>query len=345
MAVEGVDYAFAPHPSIQGLADAGKKFACRYGGTSGIGPGTASKWLTIMEARALADAGLWIAANAEGSTSGLLGGYEVGKSWAAGSDACFKVCGMPADRPIYLSVDFDVTAAQWPQVREALRGAADALGGVRRVGVYGGRNAIAWARRDGVATWYWQTYGWSGGLWVPGNHVEQYRNNVIVAGAPVDLNRALVADYGQWKPGISGGGDDMKTMLVTANGGDGRVWLSNGITRIHVANHDTTDKTNDNATVLRDTQWVNGANVLGSLIGTNITGVDDLDAFGKELPADLAKRLGHIEEMVAALVPGAGIDLDALAAKIAALMPKPATPAEISAVVNAAPMVLVREAE
>lgn len=213
MGVEGVDYAFPPHPSIPGLAAAGKKFACRYGGWSGNGPGTADKWLTPGEAAQLAAAGLWICANAEGSASGLLNGYSVGFSWAKYADLGFKACGMPEDRPIYLSVDFDVTAGQWPQVRDALRGAADALGGVSRVGVYGGRRAIEWARRDGVARWYWQTYAWSGGVWVPGNHVEQYRNGVQVAGADVDLNRALTQDYGQWIPG----GGDMGTQITSLN--------------------------------------------------------------------------------------------------------------------------------
>jgi hypothetical protein len=107
---------------------------------------------------------------------------------------------MPPDRPIYFSVDFDVTSTQWPDVRDALRGAGAAIGAAR-VGVYGGRHAIEWARRDGVAAWYWQTYAWSGGFWVVGNHIEQYRNGVILAGAALDLDRAMVSDFGQWPMG------------------------------------------------------------------------------------------------------------------------------------------------
>ncbi len=193
MAIEGVDYA-GSRPSPAGLFAAGKRFVVRYGG-----PGGAWKHLTAAEARALTAAGLSIVANAEGTASGLQG-RSAGASWARSADQHFRQLGMPADRPIYLSVDFDVREGQWSAVAEALRGAASVLG-AGRVGVYGGRRAIEWARRDRVAAWFWQTYAWSAGVWVPGNHIEQYRNGVSVAGGDVDLCRAKVADYGQWTVG------------------------------------------------------------------------------------------------------------------------------------------------
>ena len=198
MAVEGVDYAFPPRPSIAGLAEAGKKFAFRYGG-----PGSLSKQLDPVEAQTLSAAGIAVVANAEGAADGLLGGWNPGVSWAASAEAHFKKCGMPPGRPIYLSVDFDCPSSRWPSVAAALRGAASVLGAAR-VGVYGGRRSIEWARRDNVAQWFWQTYAWSGGVWAPGNHCEQYKNGVPLAGGSVDLNRALLPDFGQWTTG-----DDM----------------------------------------------------------------------------------------------------------------------------------------
>jgi len=195
MAVEGVDYAFS-RPNITQLAALGKVFACRYGGM-----GSSTKHLTPDEARALsAAAGISVVANVEGAADGLLGGWNAGVSWASSARAHFARCGMPPDRPIYLSVDFNVTSAQWPACAQALRGAASVLGAAR-VGVYGGRRAIEWARRDGVAAWFWQTYAWSSGVWVPGNHIEQYLNHVDLAGGTLDLDRALPADYGQWTVG------------------------------------------------------------------------------------------------------------------------------------------------
>lgn len=200
--IEGVDYAFLPqHPNIPGLAAAGKTFACRY-----VGAGTADKHLTPVEADELDAYGISIVANVEGAANGLLGGYDTGRNWAQRADAHARDCGMPADRPIYLSVDFDVTDIQWQnQVSHAFRGAADQLGSVGRVGIYGSIRAMQWARRDNVATWFWQTYAWSNNRWAAGNHIEQYSNGVDLAGGRVDLDRALRIDYGQWR----GKGTDM----------------------------------------------------------------------------------------------------------------------------------------
>lgn len=188
--VEGVDHTGGAN--IAALVAAGKQFACRYGG-----PGGAWKHITPTEAQALSAAGVAIVANAEGSASGLLGGWSAGVSWARDAEAHFAACGMPSTRPIYFSVDFNVSSGQWAAVASALRGAASVVG-AGRVGVYGGRRAIEWARRDGVAQWFWQTYAWSSGVWVPGNHIEQYRNGVALAGGTLDLDRALATDFGQW---------------------------------------------------------------------------------------------------------------------------------------------------
>lgn len=195
---EGVDYA-GDRPDPRQLAAAGKTFVVRYGG-----PGGAWKHIDAAEAAALAAAGLAIVANAEGAADGLRG-RDAGVSWARDAEQHFRALGMPAGRPIYLSADWDVTAAQWPQVADALRGAASVLGAAR-VGVYGGYRAVTWARRDGVARWFWQTYAWSSGRWAEGNHIEQYRNGVALAGGTVDLNRSLTGDFGQW-----GGEDDDMT--------------------------------------------------------------------------------------------------------------------------------------
>lgn len=197
MVTEGVDYAWS-RPSPTGLYRAGKRFVCRYGG-----PGTDGKHLHLAEARALTAAGLSIVANAEGTPNGLLGGWGAGALWARSADAHFRACGMPPDRPIYLSVDFDATAAQWPAVAAALRGAATVLG-LARVGVYGSYDCMVWARRDNVARWFWQTYAWSGGRWAPGCHIQQYENGVNLAGGTLDLDRAFMADYGQWMVGRTG---------------------------------------------------------------------------------------------------------------------------------------------
>lgn len=208
---EGVDYSTA-RPAPAGLWQAGKRFAVRYGGA-----GTRDKWLSPSEAASLAAAGLAIVANVEGAANGLLGGYSTGRAWAINAHEHFVSCGMPADRPIYFSVDWDIGSSQWAAVKEALRGAADVLG-LGRVGVYGGRRAISLARGAQAATWFWQTYAWSGSptTWVEGNHIEQYRNGVTIAGGDCDLNRALRSDYGQWQPGKAAASMDTGEHIIQA---------------------------------------------------------------------------------------------------------------------------------
>lgn len=201
MTIEGVDYAWQ-RPTVAGLVAAGKHFVVRYGG-----PGSSGKQLDAGEARSLIAAGLSIVANAEGASDGLLGGRAAGVAWAQSADQHFRALGMPADRPIYLSVDFDAGAAHWSRIDAALRGAAEVLGAAR-VGVYGGYATVAHCAAAGTARWLWQTYGWSSGRWHPGAHIRQYRNHVPLAGGTVDLCQAMTSDYGQWGQGEGG---DMPT--------------------------------------------------------------------------------------------------------------------------------------
>lgn len=212
--IPGVDYAFPPHPDIAGLAAAGIKFACRYGG-----PGTQDKWIHAEEAQALAAVGIAIVANAEGSQSGLHQGFAAGASWARSADAWFKGIGMPDGRPIYFSVDFDTTSGDWDELDAAMDGAASVIGR-SRVGVYGEYSIVAHLIGNGKAKWAWETYAWSGGHWFSGNHIEQYHNGVQLAGADVDLNRAKQADYGQWFPMTEEDMTSLDDVFTNADGND-----------------------------------------------------------------------------------------------------------------------------
>ncbi len=192
----GVDYAWSPHPKPSTLKAQGKTFACRYIGTN-IDDG---KMLTASELSSLRAAGVDVVANVEGSPGGFRG-YAAGQRWARNGVAWIndKGLSMPAGRPIYFSADWDVSSADWPDLKAALDGAASIIGR-DRVGLYGGRYAIQKAMDSGAAKWFWQTYGWSGNptVWVPGVHIQQYNNGVSIDGADCDLNRAMLADFGQW---------------------------------------------------------------------------------------------------------------------------------------------------
>jgi hypothetical protein len=188
--VEGVDYSYDP-PSPDGLAAAGKRFAVRYGAL-----GNPGKLLTAAEVKALTSAGLGIVANVE-ETAQALRGAAAGIRHAAAGDAFFQTLGMPADRPVYFSVDWDAGPGDWPDIDAALRGAASMIG-PDRVGVYGSYATVAHCATAGTARWFWQTYAWSAGRWHSACHLQQYKNNVALAGGTVDLTRAVQADYGQW---------------------------------------------------------------------------------------------------------------------------------------------------
>lgn len=208
MPIEGVDYAWA-RPSPAGLVGAGKHFACRYLSNKGN-----SKNLTPAEARALSAGKVSIVSNWEWRAGDARLGFDAGADYARQAQSMAASCGMPPDRPIYFSVDWGPTDAELRgPVTAYLRGVGSVLG-IGRTGVYGGYNTIAWAHDNGLARWLWQTYAWSAGRWHPAAHIQQYRNGVTVAGTnDIDLDRAMVADYGQWTVGqqVSIEGDDDMT--------------------------------------------------------------------------------------------------------------------------------------
>ena len=189
--IEGVDYSDG-RPSPAGLVNVGKHFAGRYVG-AGFGP----KMLLKSEAVELSDAGLMIVSLVEGASDGALGGYGAGVQHATQARQWHANQGFPWPVPCYFAVDFDVTAEQWPTVASYLEGAASVIG-LPFVGIYGGIRAMEWAQRDDVASWFFQTYAWSGGLWAPGVHIEQYQNDVYIVGGTVDLDRAPTVEYGGW---------------------------------------------------------------------------------------------------------------------------------------------------
>jgi glycoside hydrolase-like protein len=196
VSIEGVDYAWS-RPPPAGLAAAGKRFACRYLSNSFTG-----KNLTASEATALTRAGVAVVSNWEWRAGDAKLGYSAGVSYARTALAQALACGMPPSRPIYFSVDWDATSTELRgPVTAYLQGVASVLG-VARTGVYGSYDTVDWASRNGLARWLWQTYAWSGGRWHPAAQIQQYRNGVTVAGvADIDLDRAMVADYGQWLVG------------------------------------------------------------------------------------------------------------------------------------------------
>lgn len=194
MPIEGVDYAAGP-ADYKALKAAGKKFVCRY--LAPLDHQNSWKVLRGGEARMLKGSGLHIVTVWESWPDRALDGRPAGITDAKAAMSQLADLGAPKDAPVYFAVDFDASEAQQAAINRYLNGAAHILG-KDRVGVYGGFYVVKRALEAGVCKYGWQTYAWSGGQWHPGAHLQQYQNDVKLAGVDCDLDRAMDADFGQW---------------------------------------------------------------------------------------------------------------------------------------------------
>lgn len=194
MTTLGVDYAWQ-HPDPAALAAAGYKFACRYLSRD------LSKNITLAEAQALAARGISVVANWEYGAQDALRGRAGGIADAELALAQATAAGMPANRPIYFSADWDVTPEQEATVFAYLSG-LDSVLGVAETGEYAGFYPVKIARDSGLVAWTWQTFGWSGGQWDPRDQIRQ-TGTATIGGVQVDVNQAMTADFGQWMPGVN----------------------------------------------------------------------------------------------------------------------------------------------
>lgn len=193
----GIDYSWGrPRPAE--IVRAGYSFVCRY-----VSWSTSGKNLTRSEADALRAAGLDIVTNWEYTASEALDGYDKGRSNAFEAVRQATACGMPPDRPIYFSVDFDASSAQQAAINAYFDGVASVIGRAR-VGAYGGYYVIKRLFDAGKIAWGWQTYAWSGGNWDSRAGLRQVKNGITVDGADCDRNEAHRADFGQWGNGPEG---------------------------------------------------------------------------------------------------------------------------------------------
>ncbi|MFT3764458.1 MAG: DUF1906 domain-containing protein [Minicystis sp.] len=193
----GVDYAWA-RPSPAHLEAEGYTFVSRY-----LSYDTTGKNITAAEANALEKAGIDIVLNWEWGADDALDGYNRGVEHAKAAEAQAKAVGMPADRPIYFSVDFDATPGQQAALDAYMDGVASVIGRAR-TGAYGGYYVIKRLFDHGKIKWGWQTYAWSGGQWDPRAQLRQIQNGI--ENGQLDKDEARAADFGQWGAGSSGGG-------------------------------------------------------------------------------------------------------------------------------------------
>jgi hypothetical protein len=194
--LEGVDGVSVPGGAQ--LRAAHKHFAGRYLSTPGN-----PKNLTKAEAVDLHAHGIGIVLFFETDGKGFEGGRAQGVRDAASAvkqlTALNPRLGLRASPvAVYFTVDVDPRGHE-VKIVDYVKGAASLLGR-DRTGVYGGLAAVDACSKANACRYFCQAYAWSGGVWHPARHLEQYANGVRLAGHEVDLERAVRAQYGAWLP-------------------------------------------------------------------------------------------------------------------------------------------------
>lgn len=178
-----------------------------------------SKNMTLARNQLLTTAGIWIVTNWEDSINDASGGYAAGQRNAQVAWEQHKASGGPDGRPVYFSIDEDVSPAS---TAPYFQGAGAQLG-VAQVGVYGSAAVCDYLKGAGLVGWTWRTMstGWSGGAGNPSDF------DVIQTGSfsgALDRDVAEVGDFGQWQIGKKPTGDSIVLTQADYNGIALAVW-------------------------------------------------------------------------------------------------------------------------
>jgi len=185
----GIDYAWGT-PSVKSFRNAGVSFVCRY-----LSPEGNTKNLRKGERRALAAAKVDIVTVWETTAERARDGHAAGVADAQLAKAELQRLGAPPHAVVFFAVDFDDQRAP---VGDYFKGAASVLG-VERVGVYGGFAVVRRLLNAELVRFAWQTYAWSGGAWDHRAQLRQFSNDHTIGGVSVDFDRAVAANFGQWR--------------------------------------------------------------------------------------------------------------------------------------------------
>lgn len=195
MILKGLDEDWSKVDPTQAAND-GFGFAFGY-----VSQDNTGKNLSPADVSRIHGAGMAVALVYEYNPQSALGGYSAGARDAGIAIAHAQSLGAPRGVALYAAVDWDVTDAQKPAVLAYATGFLDACTAVGfRSGIYGGYWVCLYLSDHNYGGFLWQTYAWSGGLWLAAAAVRQTRNGIHEAGATVDLDESEVIDFGQWSP-------------------------------------------------------------------------------------------------------------------------------------------------
>lgn len=188
----GIDYAFPPYPPPGKLKSVGFSFVMRY--LTGEG-----KYLSRTEALQLSHDGIDIVAIFEQGATNALGGFTAGQRDSEVALHALDALHPKGDPPIYFTCDFDAAGeGKTETVSEYIRGCVSKIGWAR-VGIYAGYDVVKHLHSENRCKFFWQTLAWSHGLWFPQAQVRQIQNGIHVFGADCDLDKAVAADFGQFR--------------------------------------------------------------------------------------------------------------------------------------------------
>lgn len=209
----GIDTATNTENVIQCLKDNGVTFVCRY-------YAVVNTWkrLTLSEAQALSNAGLYIVSVwQEGGNGASYFTYAQGRSdGKAAFSMAANTFNQTANTPVYFAVDFDAVSSEKQSILDYFTGVRqgyyDYLEEQRQfgepqnpyyIGVYGSYWVLDWCKAQGITTYFWQAFpaGWSGGQngtdW-PGFNLRQRSNDETMCGILIDRDDSS-GNGGGWK--------------------------------------------------------------------------------------------------------------------------------------------------
>lgn len=264
--------------------------AAGYRGVIGyVSQDTTGKNLSRVQVDAIHAAGLDVGLVYEYDPQSALGGASAGTRDAQIATSHAQALGAPAGIALGFAVDFQVTVTQLPVVLAyalAFRAAAAAAG--YRATAYCDYLVCQYLDAHGWAQLglLWQTYAWSAGAWWPRAVLRQTANGITVAGATVDRDEAEGSDWGQWPPMT---GDALMTDPLTPT---------------------------DQAELLNSDRWGYATAFMLDQVQVD---ANDNPATPATYAVPLTAFLKALDGKVSALQTG-GVDLDALAGKVAPLV-------------------------
>ena len=207
-----IDYS-AGVPSATAIKAAGHLGAVRY--VSEKRPNAqwmAGKPVTLKETQVMSGQGLATASvyqYGRAETADWKQGAAGAAVHAPKAISIHRAAGGPTGRPIYIAIDDNPTRSQYDSLIKPylVTFSATLRAAGYSTGIYGNYNVIDWAIKDGIGSYFWMHDWGSGGKIHPRTTVHQLPQNKqrTIDGVVVDINNVYAQDWGQWKPGQSGG--------------------------------------------------------------------------------------------------------------------------------------------